>query len=199
MGQKTYDPQTAKFIATVVQNMPDVNDMQRWIEDPKSLRAALSSTFCSNGKASTTTHLIDLDAAAKPYNGWQPVEHQKGGQFEWDPAKVTLYLDSGQKGGKWIKGEKLQQNLASSGKVPFNANLLDYLLEHPELIPTEWKQDENGNTRFIFFHGTTYNDSDGDRCVRCLCWDDGRWRTAGTRSTRPQSVQVRPLFFGPYT
>ena len=49
-------------------------------------------------------------------------------------------------------------------------------MAHPNLIPEEWKQDEKGRARCTFFWGTIYRCSDGDLCVRCLCWDDGKWR-----------------------
>lgn len=50
-----------------------------------------------------------------------------------------------------------------------NANVLDFLREHPELIPDEWKG------KFTFFWGTIYRHRDGDLYVRCLYWDGGRW------------------------
>jgi hypothetical protein len=56
-----------------------------------------------------------------------------------------------------------------------NANVLDYLLANPDLIPEEWKKDEKGNTRYIFFWGTVYRRSNGNLCVRCLYWDDSGW------------------------
>lgn len=43
MSQKTYDRQTAKFLATVAECMPNMPDdaMQRWIENPRSLKRFL--------------------------------------------------------------------------------------------------------------------------------------------------------------
>jgi hypothetical protein len=43
------------------------------------------------------------------------------------------------------------------------------------LIPEKWKQQTNGNTTLIHFDGTVLRDSDGDRCVLCLCWDGDEW------------------------
>ncbi len=117
-------------------------------------------------------HLINLDADPMIPDGWKVEEHQKGGQFEWDASKVALYLDPSQQGGP-IEGNKLCKKL--KGKNVFNAVLLDYLLANPHLIPEEWKKDENGNTRYIFFWGTVYRHSDGFLCVRCLYWDGDRW------------------------
>jgi hypothetical protein len=194
-GQKTYDAQTAKFLATVSQAMPALtaSEMQRWIENPKELASALRVL---NTNAVKSGHIIDLDAAPKfPYDHWKVESHQKGGEFEWDPTKVVLHLDPAQKGSGRIEGNKLRGKLAD--KSPFNANLLDYLLANPELIPESWKQDDAGNTRYIFFWGTIYRDSSGSLYVRYLYWDDGRWQTdccwldRGWRSQYPSAVRAR--------
>lgn len=119
-------------------------------------------------------HVIDLNAA--PFNPWANNgfvidEHQKGGQWKLDFTQVKFRLVNGQKNG--IQGNKVRKALA--GQPIFNANLLDYLLAHPELIPEDWKQDENGNTRYIFFWGTIYRNRKGNLFVRCFFWRDGRW------------------------
>jgi hypothetical protein len=119
-------------------------------------------------------HVIDLDAA--PFNPWEKEgvvieEHQKGGQFKWDASQVAFHLADSQKNG--IQGHKLRKEL--QGKPVLNANLLDYLLAHPELIPEDWKKDENGNTRYIFFWGTVYRNRVGNLFVRYLYWLGDRW------------------------
>ncbi len=119
------------------------------------------------------THFIDLDAAPFIPDGWKVESHKKGGSFEWDPAKVALHLEPEQIAGKSLKGTELQKRL--EGKSAFNANMLDWLLAHTEAIPEEWKQDGNGNTRYICFWDTVYRNSDGDLYVRCLDWSDGGW------------------------
>ena len=119
-------------------------------------------------------HLIDCDSDPFVPNGWKVEEHQKGGAFKFDAAQVQLYLDKGQQKGGYIEGNKLRKLLA--GKPVLNANVLDYLLKHPELIPDDWKKDSSGNTRYIFFWGSIYRSSGGYLCVRYLCWGGGRWR-----------------------
>ncbi len=119
-------------------------------------------------------HLIDLDADPFVPDGWKVEEHQKGGAFKWNPAEVKLHLDSGQKNGKRIEGDKLRKRL--KGMPVLNANVLDYLLKNPQLIPEDWKKDEKGNIHYIFFWGTIYRYSVGRLCARCLCWSDGGWR-----------------------
>jgi len=49
MVTKTYDRQTAKFLAVLGENMPEVSSdiMQEWIENPKALQAVLRNVLCS--------------------------------------------------------------------------------------------------------------------------------------------------------
>lgn len=113
-------------------------------------------------------HLIDFDAAPFLPDGWKVEEHQKGGAFKWNAAKVKLHLSKNQQGGKIIQGNKLRDELKT--QTVFNANVLDYLLANPHLIPEEWKG------KYVFFWGTVYSHSSGSLCVRCLYWRDGGWR-----------------------
>ncbi len=110
--------------------------------------------------------LIDCDSAPFIPNGWSVEEHKKSGFFKFDPAKISLYLSKKQKKGS-IGGHDLRKEL--SDKPVMNANILDYLLAHPELIPEEWKG------KYIFFWGTIYRLSDGRLCVRYLIWNGSEW------------------------
>jgi hypothetical protein len=124
------------------------------------------------------SHVINYDAIPFVPDGYKvrPEDQLSGavrGQLVWDPAKVQLFLSDRQKVGT-ISGHELRKELTD--KPVLNANVLDYLLAHTGSIPEEWKQDEQGRTRYIFFWGTIYRDSDGDPCVRSLYWCDGRWQ-----------------------
>lgn len=112
-------------------------------------------------------HLIDCDADPFCPNNWEAVEHKKGGQFKWNLLKICLYLSDFQINDSSIEGNKLRKELRN--KLVLNANVLDYLLAHPELIPEKWKG------KSIFFWGTIYRDSLGRLCVRCLEWCDDQW------------------------
>jgi hypothetical protein len=108
-------------------------------------------------------NIIDCDAdPSAPYN-WIVKEHQKCGQLRWNPAKVHLWIA----GARLLKGEELREKLV--GKPVLNANVLDYLLAHPELIPEEWKDKD------VFFWGTIYSNDDRHLCVRFLYWHGDRW------------------------
>jgi hypothetical protein len=115
----------------------------------------------------TATHVIDCDADPFVPEGWKVEEHTKGGSLEWDPARVALYLSERQQGGGYLKGNELREELRSERVL--NANALDYLLAHPELIPEKWRG------QFVCFWGTIYRGWDGVLYVRYLSCDGGKW------------------------
>lgn len=91
-----------------------------------------------------------------------------------DGKLVTLFLSEKQKGNSSVVGNKLRQELEDGDQILLNSNVLDYLIDHPELFPEHWKKDENGDTRYIFFWGSIFRDpSHGYLYVRALYWDDG--------------------------
>ncbi|MBU6214484.1 hypothetical protein KGM48_01415 [Patescibacteria group bacterium] len=120
-------------------------------------------------------HVIDCDAQPFVPDGWSVEEHQKGGAFKWDKEtqKDALYLSKGQAGSKYIEGNKLRKELTEKSTPVLNANVLDYLLANPHLIPEEWKG------KYVFFWGTVYRYRVGNLYVRCLYWDDGGWFWGG--------------------
>ena len=112
-------------------------------------------------------HIIDCNTDPFLPTGWKVEKHCKGGQLDWDPANIQLWLSPNQQNGESITGNKLCKEL--EGKPVLNANVLDFLLAHPEFIPEEWKG------KYIFFWGTIYRDAAGDLVVRYLIWIGGRW------------------------
>lgn len=98
---------------------------------------------------SPSGRFIDCDATPYVPDGLAIESHVKGGMLEFDPSKIILHLEKGQKGGKSIKGEELRKLL--EGKPTLNACVLDFLLANTALIPDSWKKDEEGRTRFIYF------------------------------------------------
>ena len=130
-----------------------------------------------------TTIAVNLAATPKlPFNGaeveqhigegWAVVEKRPDGLYV-NGRKVILHLSKRQLGGKQLKGHELRDEL--TGKPVLNANLLDALYDSPHLIPEDWKADENGNTRYIFFWGSIFRDAYGNLCVRYLYFDVGVW------------------------
>lgn len=133
----------------------------------------------STGVVQIVKHIINLAGDCMPkewkVNNWTIVSSPGEGTLELDPSRLQLHLSDNQKDDKVIKGDALRTELETN-KVPvLNACVLDYLLLHPELIPEDWKVNENGNTRYVYFWGTIYRDPDGRLCVRCLFLHDGAW------------------------
>lgn len=111
--------------------------------------------------------IVDLFAAPFVPKDLSIVEHRPGDKkFEWNPKKVALFLAEGQQISQ-IKGDTLREVL--KGKPVFNANLLDFLLKNPHLIPEDWKG------KAVFFWGTLYCNASGILYVRFLYWDGKVW------------------------
>ena len=122
------------------------------------------------GNASVTNDAIMnktfIDTNKEPFcpNSLTIETHKKGGEI--DLGECSLYLSEKQK--NWyITGTELQRELED--KNPLNACVLDYLLEHTDLIPDIWKD------KYIFFWGTIYRHPYGFLCVRSLYWDGESW------------------------
>ncbi len=139
----------------------------------RALLAKFLPVLRGQAEVKAVEHLINCDAAPFVPNGWsvaeekEQVEDRATGNLAWDASKVRLHLDKRQKGSKYVMGNELRKAL--KGLPVMNANVLDYLLAHPELIPEEWKG------KAVFFWGTVYRYSDGYLCVRYLDWFGGRW------------------------
>jgi hypothetical protein len=154
----------------VFDGMADQTDQPSPEQQEKYMTAVPSSTNA------LTRPIIDLSSDPYVPMGSKVEENQKtlnGSSFlEWDPHKISLYIDPSQerrrKRYNCIQGHKLRERLA--GKPVLNANVLDYLLDNPHLIPDYWKMAwTRGNCR-IFFWGTLYGRG-GELCVRYLNWD----------------------------
>lgn len=131
-----------------------------------------------------TTIAVNLAASPRlPFNGAEVESHigegwviveKRADRLYLNGRKFVLHLSRRQQNGKSLKGYELREEL--TGKPVLNANLLDALTDNPHLIPEDWKKDEDGNIRYIFFWATIYRDSSGDLCVRYLYFLDGTWR-----------------------
>jgi hypothetical protein len=119
------------------------------------------------GVIETKEHLIDLRADPFVPEGWKVEEHIIEDSWKFNAEEIDLFLADGQKDGKYMIGNELRKVLTK--KPVWNANVLDYLLAHTELIPESWKG------KAIFFWGTVYRNSGGRLCVRYLHWRGGRW------------------------
>lgn len=109
--------------------------------------------------------IIDLDAAPFIPEGWEVRESDQltnrvCGRFEWNPARFYMFLANGQKGNRTIRGYELRRILENQQVRVLPANVLDWMLEHPNVITQTWE------IGFKFFWGTIYRDQMGLMCVR---------------------------------
>ena len=134
-------------------------------------------------KIDENTIAVDLESSPRlPFSGAEIEQHigvggaifqKRADGLYRNGRKVGLHPSERQLNGKWLKGHELRDEL--TGKPVLNANELDALYDNPHLIPEDWKKDERGNIRFIFFWGTIYRGSAGSLCVGCLSFGDGSW------------------------
>lgn len=111
-------------------------------------------------------HLINCDTPPFTPPNWSIERHQLGGLWKFGPAKISFYRSDGRIK-EFIEGNQLRQKLVNESVL--NANVLDYLIDHPHLIPKNWKD------KRVYFWGTIYRDLDGDLYVRHLDWDGSKW------------------------
>lgn len=151
----------------------------------ENIQQAIESFLRGNMKITVIKHTVDLGAPPRlPFEGDEVVKHVGTGIAEIElrsddklyigGKKVVLHLSERQMGNNRVVGYELRNELEGGEQVLLNGNLLDYLYEHPELLPEHWKKDESGETRFIFFWGSIFcNPSHGELYVRGLFWRDG--------------------------
>ncbi|MDE2001222.1 MAG: hypothetical protein KGI60_01480, partial [Patescibacteria group bacterium] len=130
---------------------PWTNEEIKMLCERKGFLTKVRQALLNLAEIKPVEYLIDCDADPFVPNGWLVEKHQKGGSFKWDAAQVKLYLSNQQRNDKAIEGNKLRRELVD--KPVLNANVLDYLLANPHLIPEEWKG------KAVFFWGTIYRDS----------------------------------------
>ncbi len=135
-----------------------------------ALLVDLKLVLLGGAKVQPIKHSIDCDAVPKIPSDLQIKSHIKGGQFVFEPAKVTLYLSKKQQNEDYVNGNDLRKELRR--KPVLNANVLDYLLKNTYLIPEEWRD------KYVSFWGTIYCHRSHDLLyVRCLCFGGNRWNS----------------------
>ena len=68
----------------------------------------------------------------------------------------------------YVNGEAMKQR-AKELNAHLGQHHAEYLEEHPELIPKEWRD------KYLVFPGTVWQDRDGSRSVPYLRWGGGEW------------------------
>lgn len=157
----------------------DQETAEGWRNNGEALAKAFRDVLIppASEPAKDGPHAVDCDATPKTPSGWKIDEHRPMGQVTLENRngklfangkEVVRFLSPNQNNGRTIRGHELRKELAD--KPVLNACVRDYLLEHPGLIPEDWKQG------ITYFWGTIYRNSDGYLYVTCLHWNGDRWR-----------------------
>ncbi len=154
-----------RAITTIIQKPELLSDFLKVVRGQAQIVATKHVVTCTCG-----SFLSRLGS------GWSEEEHRNSGTMELENkngrlyingVKVERYLSPNQRNGKVIGGHELRRELA--GQPVLCACMLDYLLQHTELIPEEWK------SGYTFFWGTIFRNQDGDLYVVVLRWDGVQW------------------------
>lgn len=145
---------------------------------------------------------IDCDAEPFVPEGWTVLEHSKGGILEWDSGKALLFTCAEQKDVLPVAADEVHAQVLRVGVPVMNANVLDHLLQNPELIPITPERMKKWDCvcgAAILFWGTLYLNEDGETVVRGLAVDDeGKWdwaaiaMTSGINDSFPAAVWKVP-------
>ena len=122
--------------------------------------------------------IIDLDSSPYLQDSWNMIieQHLEQGQLKINSNEIFTLL-SEKSTRAIINGSFVQKG--SVGWNGLNANFLDYLLAHPELIPTKDLAVRSSGFRDVYFWGTIYRHKvDNGLWVRVLidCAGRATWR-----------------------
>lgn len=142
------------------------NEKIKALTEQKGLLTQVLEVLEGRAEIKSVEYLINLNAKPFVPNGWNVEEHQKGGNWKYDATKVGLYLSKKQQDGV-IGGHDLRKEL--KGQLVMNANMLEFYLKFPHLIPPSWEGKE------VYFWGTIYSGADCNLAVRYIYGDGRNW------------------------
>ncbi|MFA7377705.1 MAG: hypothetical protein WCZ15_02805 [Patescibacteria group bacterium] len=106
-------------------------------------------------------NIVDLNARPREFGGYMIGYHNGGGIFNFNNSKLVLFSENVPKNG--FKLRKLKE-------MACNGNMLDFLLNHQELIPSACKE------VYTCFLGTVYQDLQNDESfIRAMYYCNGRY------------------------
>ncbi len=134
--------------------------------------------LCGQAEIRANAHIIDCDArpAKVPVHS-DICLHKPGGQMLWDSSNVEITRIS------TARYQDLSVEDMAAAEPFLNARVLEYLLQHPHLIPESWKKKENGKILFLgtLYKATRYTrHSRGQTTIisaRYLTWHGNVWRS----------------------
>lgn len=170
MSKNTVD-QFAELTSVVTRTMPrDLLpvDMQYWIQHQAELAQLLDRAM----RRTTEAKFLTVDYGVLPSLVEMEIVERyvrsDADQIDLNKVELTLTLKPSDNGS--VGGEDNLKRLRATGKRLLDVRVMEELLQHPELIPESWKK-----VGAVYFWGTIFRRSVGDRCVACLYWSGGAW------------------------
>ena len=175
MTQKTFDGQTATFLARIITSFPTDftgEEMQKCIDDPAGLKRVMLSWLRPGPKEAGKSLFDPATFIGKDWSYVQPRDPRSArlGLLA-DYSKVKLSID-------WLQGELIldgetrrERILADATHTALNADHFLDLWTNKGKIPESWKKVKG----IITFDGDVLQYSDGDHAVIYLCWRSGKW------------------------
>jgi hypothetical protein len=96
--------------------------------------------------------------------------------------RFDLHLVSHQTGEKTVDGSRVQEEIEKVRRnktLVLDVNCRDLFIKNPQLIPESLRRDNEGNSHWIYFWGTTFCDRDGREHVPYLCYFEGQVTCSG--------------------
>jgi hypothetical protein len=131
--------------------------------------------------------VIDCSLDPQVPENMEVLDHSRQGYVRWRSGCYSLYVDPRlTAGNEWVIAQRVRDTLKRERMA--NANILDFLLENQEFIPSWWTDDR------IHFFGTTYKLADGKIACRYMARENGKWVSHARSLTKGLWIKDRILY-----
>ncbi len=143
-------------------------DTQYWSEHEDELAQVLDRAL----RRTTEAKLLTVDYQSLPTLVKMPTDEHPADRdtHQIDLNKIELILTLKPEDDDRIGGEENLKRLKATGKRLLDVRVMEELLKRPELIPESWKE-----VGAVYFWGTIFRNSYGERYVAYLFWTGGAW------------------------
>ena len=152
--------------------MRGFTDENQWI---RAVADSFPKQNCAQSVADSAVLKIDRFRPLNPVEfmvgaGWEIEEQDERSLAlsEVNPADirlVTILRD----GESRVIGEERLLRLKAESHVRLDAKIFQAFRDNKDFIPENWKGEA------VYFDGTVFRNSSGDRCVLYLCWGEDDW------------------------
>lgn len=151
----------------VIRCLPDdleTDVAQGWIDNLEALREALGNALVLASAVTASAIAFKRDMRKERWELLEDIEGPVG--ISVGNLEIVSFLKDGE---RYINGEELVLRARGELRANLGQRHAEYLLEHQEEIPEEFRK------YYLVFTGTIWRDRRGDRCVAYLRWRGERW------------------------